>query len=833
MAAALQSSGDPASTCPFALAADRWSSADLPIVRIRGTEQISRLFRFEILLARVDHAPATFERELLGQPAHLTLLGGHDEGRTIHGLIRRIEAEGVLGDPTGRHGYRLWLAPRLWLAGRGKNSRIFQDLTVPQITDRILDEWSLPRRWKLAQKHAPRTYCVQYQESDLTFLQRILADEGIFFHFEHPDDERGGEEIVFTDDAHLVGPIGGDPALEAREGDALASHGDSVRRFRLRQEVRAGAVLLKDFDFIRPAHDLRAEAHVPARPDAFDPARLHVYDHHGEIERSQLDDAVARLHLEQHRARASVGVGESRCRRLLPGQWFDLSGSPADDHDGRYTLFRVDHEGHVPERRSETNTGEVYRNTFRCVPLDVPFRPRRPRREIRQVTETATVVGPPGHEIHTDELGRIKVHFHWDREGQNTPNSSCWIRVAQAWAGTGWGFQFIPRVGMEVLVTFVGGDVDHPVVTGCVYNAQHPHPFRLPASKTKSGIVTQTTRGGGGHNELSFEDRAGYERVHVHAQKDLDIAVENDETTRIGVNRTEQIGGNRFTLVGGNSLSSVGGNLTHAVTGNETWTVEGNRSSSVQGDATSRIEGNDISVVNGQANRRIAQDLTTHIQGHERREVDGASETRFGDEVTVRAVGSTVTVVGKHGAARSYTLRVEGTTDLSSSSTTEISSEKEVVLRCGKSTLRLAPDHIELCAPAIFLQAEGSTAVLAKDEVRLHAKAKALVFSDDKVLLKSSGATVSLTADAKIDGAAVKLKSPDSESDSGSQAAVKRTKIELKDQAGQPLAYQRFLVLLEDGSERGGMLDRNGKAEMVIEGAAEIVFLDLANVEEA
>lgn len=821
-----------ASTSPFTLAADRWSSADLPIVSIRGTEQISRLYRFEILLARIEHAPATLERELLGQPAHLGLLTGPGEGRTVHGIVRRIEAEGVLGDQGGRHGYRLWLAPRLWLAGRGKNSRIFQDLSVREIADRLLDDWSLPRRWNLAQKHAPRVYCVQYQESDLTFLLRILADEGIFFHFEHPDDERAGEVIVFTDDAHLVGPIDGEPVLEAREGDALSSHDDSVRRFRLRQEVRAGAVLLKDFDFIRPAHDLHAEAHVTSTPDAFDPARLRVYDHHGEIERSQLDTAVARLHLEQHRVRASVGVGESRCRRLVPGQWFELSGGPASEHDGRYAIFRVDHEGHVPERRSGDDSREVYRNTFRCVPRDVAFRPRRPRREIRQVAETATVVGPPGQEIHTDDLGRIKVHFHWDREGVNTPHSSCWIRVAQAWAGTGWGFQFIPRVGMEVLVTFVGGDVDRPVVTGCVYNAQHPHPFKLPASKSKSGIVTQTTRGGGGYNELSFEDRAGFERVHIHTQKDLDIAVENDEITRIGVNRTEQIGGNRFTLVGGNSLSSVGGNLTHAVSGNETWAVDGDRSSAVHGDATSKIEGNDISVVNGQANRRIAEDLSTRIEGRERREVEGASETRFGDEVTVRALGSTATLVGRHGAARSYTLRVEGTTDLSSSGTTEISSETEVVLRCGKSTLRLAPDHIELCAPAIFLQAEGSTAVLGKDEVRLHAKARALVFSDDKVLLKSSGATVSLTADAKIDGAMVKLKSPDSASDSAVQA-VQRTKIELKDGAGKPLAYQRFLVLLEDGSERGGILDREGKAEMGIEGFASIVFPDLADVEEA
>lgn len=836
MVAAFTSTGAPAGIAPFTLTADRWSPADLPVVSIRGTEQISRLYRFEILLARVEHAPATLERDLLGQPARLALLSGPGEGRTVHGIVRRIEAEGALGDQGGRHGYRLWLAPRLWLAGRGKNSRIFQDLTVPGIVDRILDDWGLPRRWHLAQEHASRAYCVQYQESDLDFLQRILADEGIFFHFEHPDDAGEGERevIVFADDPHLVRPIDGEPTLEAREGDGLSTREGDVRRFRVRHEVRPGAVLLKDFDFVRPAFDLRAEARVAAREDAFDTAQVRVYDHRGERERSRLDNAVARLHLEQYRTGASVGEGESRCRRILPGRWFELRGCPADGHDGRYTIFRVDHEGRVPERQSgEDEAREIYRNTFRCVPLEMAFRPRRPRRELRQVVETATVVGPPGQEIHTDELGRIKVHFHWDREGENSPSSSCWIRVAQAWAGAGWGFHFIPRVGMEVLVTFVGGDVDRPMVTGCVYNAQHPHPFPLPASKTKSGIVTQTTRGGGGHNELSFEDRRGHERVHVHAQKDLDIAVENDETTRIGANRTEHMGGNRFTLVGGNSLSSVGGNLTHTVGGNETWAVDGDRSSTVRGDVTSTIEGNAVGVVNGHVDRRVTEDLSTRIGGRERREVDGASEARFGDEVTTRVLGSAVTLVGRHGAARSYTLRVEGTTDLSSSGSTEISSEKEVVIRCGKSTLRMAPDHIELSSPAIFLQADGATAVLEKDDVRLRAKARALVLSDNKVLLKSAGATVSLTADAKIDGAAVRLKSPDIESFTGAQVAPQKTKIELKDPEGHPLAYQRFLILLQDGSERGGILDREGKAEIDIEGSASIVFPDLPDVEEA
>ncbi|WP_437283654.1 type VI secretion system tip protein TssI/VgrG [Sorangium sp. So ce375] len=827
MVAAFTSTGSSAGIAPFTLTADRWSPADLPVVSIRGTEQISRLYRFEILLARVEHAPSALERDLLGQPARLALLSGPGEGRTVHGIVRRIEAESALGDQGGRHGYRLWLAPRLWLAGRGRNSRIFQDLTVPGIVDRILDDWGLPRRWHLAQEHAPRAYCVQYQESDLDFLQRILADEGIFFHFEHPDDAGVGERevIVFADDPHLVKAIDGEPALEAREGDGLSTREGDVRRFRVRQEVRPGAVLLKDFDFVRPAFDLRAEARVAAREDAFDPAQVRVYDHRGERERSRLDNAVARLHLEQHRTGASVGEGETRCRRILPGRWFELRGCPAEGHDGRYTIFRVDHDGCVPERQTgQDEARETYRNTFRCVPLDVAFRPRRPRRELRQVVETATVVGPPGQEIHTDELGRIKVHFHWDREGENNPSSSCWIRVAQAWAGAGWGFQFIPRVGMEVLVTFVGGDVDRPMVTGCVYNAQHPHPFALPASKTKSGLVTQTTRGGGGHNELSFEDRRGHERVHVHAQKDLDIAVENDETTRIGANRTEHMGGNRFTLVGGNSLSSVGGNLTHTVGGSETSVVERDRSSTVQG--------NLFDVVRGRIEQTITKDASLAIGGHAHGEVVGTCKVTVESDCTTRVRGCSTTVVGEHNSLRSHVLHTEGPSRFTSVETTEIVSEKEIVLRCGYSTIRLASDRIELSSPSITIQADGSGVKLGEDEVKVRAKRRALVASDGKILLVSSGASVRLTEEAKVGGTKVKLGSAESVSESILEASLTRTRIELVDEGNNPMAYERYRLTLSDGSQITGILDKHGTAVLEIEGVASITFPDFIDVEE-
>ena len=289
------------------------------------------------------------------------------------------------------------------------------------------------------------------------------------------------------------------------------------------------------------------------------------------------------------------------------GRTFELTRNPVRGLDGSYLVLRAKHSAKRPEYTSNELTSETYSNVFDCVPADITPRPARPQRVLRQALETATVVGPEGSEIHTDKYGRIKVQFHWDLQGQKDEKSSCWIRTMQNWAGAGWGFQFIPRVGMEVLVQFLGGDTDSPMVVGSAYNAKNLPPFKLPAEKTISGIRTQSSRGGGGSNELSFEDRKGYERVHIHAQKDLDELVEhnhtatihNDEVIRVGNCQTNQVGVNRSDLVGGDAAYQVGISRSVTVGHNDTIAVEGLRSVDVQGSlrenvgaiAMSRYEG--------------------------------------------------------------------------------------------------------------------------------------------------------------------------------------------------------------------------------------------------
>ena len=488
---------DASSRTPFTLAAGSFDAGRLRVLSFRGREAVSRPFRFDLIVDADESDAHDLEPELLGRPATLAMQVAGGEPRRVCGIVAAVEAQDAFEQ--GRHAFHLRLVPRLWLLKKRKTSRTFQDMSVPEIAGDVLGRAGVRYRSALVEKYGVRTYCVQYQETDLAFVTRILAEEGIFYFFEHEAEDT----VVLGDSAHLYAPIAGDPELSYRyeqEGRALAPREHHVGRFSRRRAIESGAVLQRDYDFRRPLLDLRAEA----KPSSSAPpvgaagpetlpveAELRVYDHHGQDDHPDVDAGTARVRLSQLRRRAVVARGASACRRLVPGFRFDLVDHEIDALDGGYVVVQVEHEGRAAEVAGSGK--RVYENTFACAPADVPLRPRRPRRALQQVTETALVVGPEGEEVYTDALGRVKVQFHWDLDGKRDEHSSCWVRVSQAWAGSGWGFQFIPRVGMEVLVTFVGGDQDRPVVTGCVYNAANALPFPVHTQAERSGIRTQST----------------------------------------------------------------------------------------------------------------------------------------------------------------------------------------------------------------------------------------------------------------------------------------------------------------------------------------------------
>jgi type VI secretion system secreted protein VgrG len=532
------------------------------VLSFRGREETSHPFAFRL---RARAASLDLERELVGSPAVL-VIHGRDRSRSIAGLVASARMETVLANGDGAV-YRIKLVPRLAALAHTRNSRIFQERSVPQIVAAVLDHHRVDHAWKVRREYPPRTYCVQYQESDLDFVQRLLAEEGIFYAIDTSGEagEAPRDVVVLADDAAAYEPIPGASALRFHEADGLSQGREAIESLSFRRAVRPGASLLAGFDFRRPQLRLTADASSDA-PGAVPQRR--VYDHDMDWSKWTLRPEAPRLHLEQHRRGDAVGEGTSGSPRLAPGRTFELEEHPRADLNARFAVVRVEHEGRTPEvgrAGAGSEAEQVYTNRFHCVHADVAARPPRRARPYRQIMETATVVGPPGEDIHTDEHGRVKVQFHWDRDGKGDDRSSCWIRVMTPWAGSAWGAQFLPRVGMEVVVTFAGGDADRPMLLGSVYNGANVPPFPLPAKKTQSGIRTRSTPSGEGGNELRFDDAAGHEQIYLHAQRDLVEVVEHDrvrevrgkESVKVQESRTVDVEKDNVRHVAGSEVVTI------------------------------------------------------------------------------------------------------------------------------------------------------------------------------------------------------------------------------------------------------------------------------------
>jgi len=507
----------------------------LKVVRFAGDEGLSRLFEFQIEVAS-DGAELD---DYVGK-AGVLAIEGIDEPRFVHGFIRQAE---YVGESRNYLLHELVLVPQIWRLQNRQDCRIFQEMRTPDIIHQVLTEAGVPAdkfRFELNDAYAPRNYCVQYRESDLDFISRLLEEDGIFYFFEHSMDKH---VLVMADKAGAHPTIPGNPVLWFNAPGGLVNDREHVDSFRFAQSVRPGRVALRDFYF--PTPDLNMEVGEASDRDP----ELEVYDYPGEYrtpERGAPDRGatIARTRLEALQVHRRMGNGASDCMRMTAGCTFTLQAHPANELNKAYKLVRVVHHAAQPQVLDEDASGEFsYHNEFMCMESSVPFRPTRvtPRPFVRGI-QSATVVGPPGEEIHTDEQGRVKVQFHWDRRGEHNEHSSCWIRVSQLWAGAGWGAMFLPRIGHEVLVDFIEGDPDRPIVTGRVYHGLNDTPYPLPQEKTKSTIKSDSSLGGGGFNELRFEDRKKDEQVFLHAEKNLDIWVKND--------RMEAIRHDRHLIVG-------------------------------------------------------------------------------------------------------------------------------------------------------------------------------------------------------------------------------------------------------------------------------------------
>lgn len=500
------------------------------LVRMSGFETLSTAF--EISLEVVSENPEIDLVSLLNRSAVVKLLDQscdeNEHTRYIHGIISTAE----LGE-TGvkQTTYYITLVPKLWPLRYRINSRIFQFKSVQEIITQTLIESGLQTdefRFELSNSYAPREYCVQYRESDKDFIQRLLEFEGIHYYFEHHYDKH---ILVFTDSSLTNQAISGEKELPYFHDAQGAVREQHIFKFRYREAVRSGKVSIRDYDFKKPNFTLASDdSHELDTP-------LEIYEYPGEfIESDRGDGLSTNLNQANNSFRKHI-IAESDINRLLPGYSFELTDHEVETHNTEYLITHIEHKCAQPQvlEVGATTEGSKYTNLIHGIPFATPFTPARktPRPKIKG-TQTAIVTGPEGEEIYTDEHGRVKVQFHWDREGQMDEQSSCWIRVSQNHAGGAFGGIFIPRIGEEVIVDFLDGNPDRPIITGRVYHGLNRTPYPLPECKTMSTIKTNSTKGGEGFNEIRIEDLKAQEQVFIHAQKDFDQRVKNDHKEWVG-----------------------------------------------------------------------------------------------------------------------------------------------------------------------------------------------------------------------------------------------------------------------------------------------------------
>ena len=539
-----------------ALAADRDIIVSVPAIsseiffaRMEGWDEISTAFCYNLLISTKDMEVEPLK--VLGTPALITVQG--ETPRHFHGHVAEFALEDIRDDLTF---YRLTLRPWLWFLSLDTDNRIFQEKSVPEIIEAVFSEWPEAKfDMQLRETYPKREFCVQYGESDLNFVQRLMEDEGIFYSFKH-DEDGHAMQILDANDS-----IESDPNAETvpYEPDSRVSFrdGDFITHWVPKAQVRSGKYTQTDYDFEKPTFDLITLSQAPVGHKQDKGEVYHYPGRYLELSPGELisERRLQDLQSDQHRIQA-----KGTARHLYSGCSFKLDLFPREAENDKYVVIRADYSMWDEETRAgQGRDGSGYEVSLHLSPAKITYRPpcRTPKPRMKG-PQTAVVVGPAGAEIYCDEYSRVKVHFHWDRLDSKDENSSCFVRVSAGWAGAGWGFIQIPRIGHEVIVDFLEGDPDQPIITGRVYNAQNTVPYGLPGKASQSGWKSWSTPETGGYNELRFEDKAGAEEVYFQAEKDHNELVKNNETRTIGHDWVEDVGHDATQSIGHDRVAMPG-----------------------------------------------------------------------------------------------------------------------------------------------------------------------------------------------------------------------------------------------------------------------------------
>ncbi len=639
----------------------------LLINKLTASESLSKLFSFEVELLH-DEDTAGYEptvvdvQRILGQNVSISLEQRDKTTREFNGIVSQF-SQGT------RHVrfsfYYMTIVPTVWTLTQIHQSRIFQHKSVPDILKEVFKGFEVG--YEIQGTFKPRNYCVQYRESDFDFASRLMEEEGIYYYFEHT----GGKHkmiIANTPQSHRTCPSKSEIPFFVRvtdEEDFITS----IRRWNTDYRLQTGKVTLWDHHFQLTTNKL--DAQQPSRYNIGGNQKLEVYDYQGGYarkyddidrsggERSDVPNVfpdkqkTAEIMMQAMDTQHKTASGVSDCSSMIAGYRFSLIQHPNSGENGQYIITSITHEAEQnPAYVTDEESEQPYTNSFSVLSHGAgapPYRPtRKTHKPIVRGSQTAMVVGPAGEEIFTDKYGRVKVQFHWDRQGKNDADSSCWIRVGTLWAGKQWGVIHIPRIGQEVIIDFIEGDPDQPIIVGSVYNPETMPPYTLPDNKTQSGTKSRSSKGGGpaNFNEFRFEDKKGQEEVYLHAEKDWTIMVENDKNQIVGRDETHLVKRDRTKTVNRDEKSTIIHNRTETVgsgSDKESITIKGFREEAVEKDETITIKGDRKRDVIGEHTTSVGKNENTSVTQNKTANVGKTYTLTAKDAITESAKEITIT----------------------------------------------------------------------------------------------------------------------------------------------------------------------------------------------
>lgn len=697
---------------------------------MEASEALSAPFKFDLRVLSED--PDMDLGALLGEAMTVRVTLPDDSVREFSGLVASVALDGAVERLTR---YTIVLRPWLWLLRHRADCRIHQGKTAVEIIKEIFNEHGFSDfEDALTQSYPTREYSVQYRESDLNYVSRLMEEEGIYYFFKY---QAGKHILVLADGVSAHSSTPGYEEVPFYPPEQQRRERDHLEVWRASKQVRSAVYAATDFDFERPRAALLVRRQTNPSYQPFE-----VFDYPGDYFIADEGERLAQLRLEELQHEQQTAEGAGPIGGLAVGALFTLTNFQRQDQNREYLITSAQHS--ITEQPYESGAGSAaeVRSWVRAIDSREPFRPpRTTRRPVVEGPQTAIVVGKAGEEIWTDEHGRVKVQFHWDRYGNHDENSSCWVRVAQLWAGSGFGAQFLPRIGQEVIVEFLEGDPDRPLITGRVYNGDNPWPYTLPGDQTQSGIKTRSTKGGGASNanEIRFEDKKGSEQLYVQAEKNLDTLVKASESHSVGSDRSITVGNNETHDVGVNQTIDVGVDRSCTIGGNESLVVAGNQTTNIAGTDTLVVGGTQSVTVSGNVTESYGASKVETVAVKSDELVGGMKTVNVG-AVYMENVGASRTIVA--GGTINFSAALAGTFDAQS-----------VKIEAGKNFANQAGQDYTVKAGKKLVMSAG-------DDVGVSGGKKGVLEFADQLTIKVGGAQITLkkNGDITIKGKKLTLK---------------------------------------------------------------------------